>query len=126
MCTVAQAGAKISENILWYFREMMQKFLAEKDLIPPKNLLEIRFEQFEADPLAELRRVYDTWELPGYAEAEADFQNHLASLADYRKNWYHLDDDMLAKVDEHWKFAVECWGYQRPKVEADYSESQQL
>lgn len=105
---------ELDENILWFYEQLMQKYLAEKDLIPAGNLSEIRFEDFETNPLAEVRRVYEELGLPGYADAQAAFRAHLASIEGYQKNRYEIDADTIRKVREHWRFAVDRWGYAPP------------
>jgi len=105
---------EIEANILWFYEKMVGGFLAAKSLIPPRNLVEVRFEDFEAHPMAEMRRVYDCLELPGFDAAESRFRDYFASLAGYEKNRYDLDEDAVGKVERHWQFAVRQWGYERP------------
>jgi hypothetical protein len=40
---------------------MYEVFFEERKLIPQGNLVEVRFEQLEEDPLGQLRRVYAVW-----------------------------------------------------------------
>jgi hypothetical protein len=95
----------------------MHRFQADKHLIPPRNLVEIRFEQFEADPMAELRRTYESLDLPGFEAAEPRFRDYLASLAGYQKNDYNLDQNAIDTVQRHWGFAIREWGYEPPRIE---------
>jgi len=62
--------AEIESNILHIYEGVMRRFLAQRALIPVGNLVEIRFEQFEERPLAELRRLYETLQLPGFDAAD--------------------------------------------------------
>jgi hypothetical protein len=110
---------EIEANILYFYEQMMRRFLDEKRLIPQGNLVELRFEEFEAQPLDGLRQVYDGLRLPGFDAAEDRFRDHLASLAGYRKNRYDLSDDVIRKVEEHWGFAIDRWGYKVPQSQAD-------
>jgi len=82
-------------------------------LIPDGSLVEIRFEDLEVSPLDQLRRVYNGLGLPGFAAAEPAFRSYLDSVADYRKNAYELDGDVIEKVNAHWPYAFEAWGYER-------------
>jgi hypothetical protein len=91
----------------------MRRFLADRSLIHAGNLVEIRFEDLEASPLDQLRRVYDGLGLPGFAAAEPAFRSYLDSVAGYRKNAYELDGNVVAKVNQHWPYAFEEWGYDR-------------
>ncbi len=105
---------EIEANVLYFYSQLLQRFLAEKHLIPPQNLVQVRFEDLEADPLAELCRIYQHLQLPGFAAAEGDFCAYIASQANYQKNYYALNEGVIEKVNRHWRFAVDCWGYAPP------------
>ncbi|MBN2291495.1 MAG: sulfotransferase [Pirellulales bacterium] len=109
---------ELDSNILWYYEQLMKKYLTDKDMIPAENLIDIRFEDFEADPLREVRRIYGELDLQGFAAAEPEFREHLASLAGYQKNHYEIDSNTIRKVQEHWGFAIDRWGYKPPVVES--------
>ncbi len=104
---------QVETCVLRFYSQLMRRFLADKSLIPAGNLVEIRFEDLEASPLAQLRRVYDGLGLPGFAAAESDFRSYIDSVADYQKNTYEMDAHIIAKVDQHWQFAFDQWGYER-------------
>ncbi len=100
-----------SEAILSLYEDMMRRFFADRALIPAGNLVQVRFEDLERDPLGELRRVYETLNLPGYAETEPAFQAYIASQHAYRKNRLELSADNRRGINERWAFAFEELGY---------------
>ncbi|MEE8469825.1 MAG: sulfotransferase [Dehalococcoidia bacterium] len=104
---------EIEANILRFYTQLMQRFLAHKALIPAGNLVEVKYEDLEEAPLVQLRRVYDTLNLPGFAEAEPAFRAYLDSIAGYEKNPQQIDDSVITKVNQHWQFALDEWGYDR-------------
>jgi hypothetical protein len=118
--------AQIEAQVLRFYTQLMQRFLADRVLIPRENLVSVKFEDLEAAPLDELRRIYESLALPGFSEAEPAFRAHIAGVADYQKNRYDLTDADIAKVNQHWAFAFEEWGYARlepaPSLEADEAE----
>jgi len=99
--------------VLRFYGQLMRRFLADRPLIPAGNLVEVRFEELEASPLAQLRQVYAGLGLPGFAAAESGFRSYLDSVTGYRKNTYELDGHVIAKVNRHWGFAFDQWGYGR-------------
>lgn len=105
--------AEIESNILHIYEGVMRRFLAQRALIPAGNLVEIRFEQLEERPLAELRRLYETLQLPGFDAAEPAFAAYVASQAGYRKNLYSLRPEVIETVNRHFGFALDEWGYPR-------------
>jgi omega-hydroxy-beta-dihydromenaquinone-9 sulfotransferase len=103
--------AEIEADILLFYRIMMQTYLAERALIQPGNLVEVKYEDLEAQPLNAVHRVYQSLDLPGFADAEAAFRAFIASQAGYQKGTYELSDEVIAKVNRHWGFALEAWEY---------------
>lgn len=104
---------EVDQLILQFYAQLMQQFLTDRVLIPANNLIEVRFEELEAEPLSIAYRIYEALELPGFTEAEPAFQRYLASVANYKKNQYTLTADIVNMVNTHWSFAFDAWGYQR-------------
>ena len=110
-----EVGQGEHENwVLLFYAQLMQKLLADKSLIPAGNLVEVRYEDLDKEPLAQLRKVYETLSLPGFAEAEPNFRAYLASIANYQKLAHkQLDDNVVTKVNRNWHFAFDALGYKR-------------
>jgi len=104
---------QVDRLILQFYPRLMQRFLADRALISPGNLVEVKFEEFEADPLAETRRIYEALDLPGFAAAEPAFRAYLGSVTNYSKNTYRLTDEVIGLVNRHWSLAFDQWGYRR-------------
>jgi hypothetical protein len=100
-----------SPIVLSIYEDMMQRFLEDRALIPPGNLVEVRFEDLERDPLGELRRVYETLDLPGFAQAEPVLRQYVESQRSYKKNRLELSAENRRLVTEHWEFAFRAFGY---------------
>jgi omega-hydroxy-beta-dihydromenaquinone-9 sulfotransferase len=98
---------EIDENILLLYEQLMQKFLEDKSLIPAQNLVEMRYEDLEADPMEEIERIYEKFGLP-FNEA------YVSSQTSYRKNQYHFDAAVIEQVSSRWQFAIDHWKYQVP------------
>jgi hypothetical protein len=103
--------AQIEAHVLQSSARLMRKFLTDRALIPAGNLVEVRFEDLEQAPLEQVRKVYDGLGLPGFAEAEPAFRAYLASIQGYQKNRYELNDEVIDKVNRHWGFLFDEWGY---------------
>ena len=104
---------QLQEYILQFYVQLMQTFLADKEKIPPRHLVEIRFEDLEQKPLEQLRNIYEALDLPGFSRAEPSFRRYVRSVAGYRKNRYVIDRDVVSRVNEHWQFAFDAWGYEK-------------
>ncbi len=115
LCQVQEISkAEIEDNILLFYEKLMQKYFDEKNLIPPKNLVEVRFENLEADPLFQLHRIYDTLNLPGFGSALPDLKKYITSQAGYSKNAYTLDRDTIEKIGKKWRTFIDIWAYSPP------------
>ena len=63
---------------------MMKSYLQDRHLIPKKNLMEIRFEEFEQNTIQELNRIYEALNLPGYDVAKEAFHSYIQLQKDYK------------------------------------------
>lgn len=104
---------KVEEYVLAFYSLLMHKFLADKNRIPPQNLVELRFEDLEKSPLDQLQRIYRSLDLPGFTQAEPAFRSYQVSTNGYRKNHYQITGEVIKKVNDHWQFTLDEWGYQR-------------
>jgi hypothetical protein len=104
---------RVEEYILTFYSQLMRKFLADKGQIAPGNLVEVKFEDLETAPIEQLRKTYQGLDLPGFADAEPAFRSYLESVAGYRKNQYMLTGEIIEKVNQHWQFSFDEWGYNR-------------
>lgn len=97
--------AEVKRIILRVYRKMINKYLADRDLIPAHNLVELRYEALQADPLAQLETVYERLRLPAFAPAEASIARFLAAHQRSRTAYDYHDDD-LALIEQHWPAAA--------------------
>lgn len=108
---------EIDENMLTIFEGMMKSYLAQKDLIPEGNLVEIRFEDLETRPIEEMARIYSALDIPKWDEAKPHMAAYSNAQKHYAKNTYTITEEDLRIVEDRWGFALEEWGYERPGIE---------
>ncbi|MEX2219771.1 MAG: sulfotransferase [Phycisphaerales bacterium] len=77
-------GDDIESRLAREYLETERTFLAEAAAIPPGRLAHIRYEDLVADPLGELRRVYQELGLEWSPELERRAGTYLLSVRDYR------------------------------------------
>jgi hypothetical protein len=83
--------------------------------LPANSFLEVRFEDLEANPLAELKKIYQTLDLSDFERAYFHFEAYLAGLRGYRKNQDEYDSEAIQMVESRWMPFVKRWGYAPPK-----------
>lgn len=102
----------MDEWVLRQYRTMYESFFEERKLIPPENLVEVRFEQLEEDPLGELRRLYADLGLPDFGLVEPAIQRYVDSIAGYKKNTFpELSPTLRNRIAHDWQHCFEEWGY---------------
>jgi hypothetical protein len=104
----------VDELILTSYRRMMSALLADATALPHASFVDVRFEDFEADPLNELERIYHTLALGDFEADRSRFEIYLAQVRGYRKNRYAFNPDDIGLVEARWAPFVERWGYERP------------
>ncbi|MEX2169106.1 MAG: sulfotransferase [Pirellulales bacterium] len=102
----------LDEWILRQYRTMYDAFFEERELIPSGRFHEICYEDLEADPMGQMRGLYEALDLPDFAEAESALQRYVDSIAGYQKNSFRaLPDDQRQRVAERWRPCFDEWGY---------------
>lgn len=105
------ADADIERSILDVYSRLYDRYQADKHLIPEGNLMEIKFEDFEADPLGMTKQIYENLGLPGWQAAEPAIAQYVGSKKGYKKNKYQYAERTRELVEKHWQRALDDWGY---------------
>jgi len=100
----------IDTTILDTYPRLMERLLVDTATLPGDEFMEIRFEDFEQNPLLELERLYTTLGLDGFTTAVPYFQQYLDSVQNYQKNTYPCSPETQQKVQKHWQPFIERWG----------------
>ncbi len=109
------ADVNIDELILSSYPRMMNALLADAAALPGTSFVDVRFEDFEADPLSQLARIYRTLALGDFEADRSRFESYLAQVRDYRKNRYAFDPQDIGLVERRWATFIERFGYARPQ-----------
>ena len=89
----------------------MQRYLRDRSRIPDGRLVEVRFEDLEADPAAVLRTIYDRLGLGGWEAFEKPLREYLGTLKGYRKNCFEFDAATRDRLAAELGFALDEWNY---------------
>lgn len=109
------SNVAIEENILSFYKDVMKSYFTERPYIPAGNLVEIRFEEFERDPLECLHRIYCELELSGWEAARKQFEENLHSHSQYKRNVFVYTKSLVEKVKAHWGFVIDALNYNEPE-----------
>jgi hypothetical protein len=101
----------LEEDMFLTYERCIDRYESTKGLIPPGQLCEVRFEDLEADPVGQMRRVYQELHLSGWDAAESAICRWLPAHIQYRKNRFALDAGTMQRVYHRWRRSFELYGY---------------
>jgi len=107
---------QIEGTVFDLYEAMMERYLADRSRVPAGNLIEVRYEDLEADPIGLVRRVYRDLSLPGFDRAAPHFRRYVAAQAGYEKNRFATQLADVIAVERRWGFAFEAFGYERRRA----------
>lgn len=104
----------IDETVLAVYDRMMRAYEADAADVPAGQLVELRYDDLDADPVAAVEACYAGLALPGFETAKPQFERYIASVASFEKNRFDYSDEAAAKVEARLGYFIEKWGYARP------------
>ncbi|MFP8872511.1 MAG: sulfotransferase, partial [Myxococcota bacterium] len=99
--------------IVHAYQVQMKNYLLQRSMIPPGNLIEIRYEDLDARPMSKLEDIYKALDLGDFERMRSTFEGYLESLGTYEKNKFEFPEDVVSTVNDNWDFAFEAFGYER-------------
>ena len=105
------SNEQLEENVLSIYAKLYHKYESDKKFIPEGNLMEVKFEDFEADAMGMTENIYQSLSIPGFTEARTDIEKYVGGKKGYKKNKYKYDDRTIRLVEENWDFALKQWDY---------------
>lgn len=100
------------ERAIPAYRLHLDAYFEQRHLIPPGNLIEVRFDRLEESPISTLRQVYEGLGLPPFGRAEPAVREYVKSVAGYRRNTYaEIDSKTKATLAREWSRSFKELGY---------------
>ncbi|MBX3442761.1 MAG: sulfotransferase [Planctomyces sp.] len=109
----------LDEVLLELYERAFRIYERDKALIPPDRLVEVRYEDFEQDPLGHLERIYEALGLPGFEGLREQVAPQVAQLRRYKKNRFASDPERMERVYTRLREAFDKYGYPSPMEESD-------
>jgi omega-hydroxy-beta-dihydromenaquinone-9 sulfotransferase len=101
----------MERTVLDNFVRMYECFEQDRELIPPGRLVDIRFEDLVADPVGQMKQVYQRLGLGDFAQVEPELMRYAMKSRDYKTNKYQLPSDVAERVRGHWAPFFQRYGY---------------
>jgi hypothetical protein len=100
----ARPPAGLEESVLETFRRMHDRFEATRGLIPAGRLVELRYEDLAADPVAAIRAVYAGCGWPDVEAVLPAVARYAARTRSYRTNEFpSLPPARVAAIRDRWR-----------------------
>jgi hypothetical protein len=102
---------QLDKEILYNYRNLIQKYITDRKLILDRNLIEIKYEDFIKNPFNTLINIYEKLRLQSFDESKNQFIKYIDKHKNYKTNKYDINDEIKNKVYKNWSFAFEEFGY---------------
>jgi hypothetical protein len=106
----------IEGQVLDTFVRMYARFEQDRERVPPGRLIDVRYEELVADPVGQLRQIYEQLELGDFAQAEPAVSHYARQMREYRKNEYVLAPELADRVRHRWAPYFQRYGYAGQEV----------
>jgi hypothetical protein len=104
----------IDEMIFDIYTRLLDDYLKLKSLIPTENLIELRFEEFELNPVNELEKIYSNLLKEDFSTVKQFFTDYFKTQKSHKKNKYLVDDEEIETIRKHWGKYIEMYEYDLP------------
>ena len=114
------------KNYIFECQDLMYSaYLEQRETLKQNQLAEVRFEDLVADPMNEMRRVYEQLELGGFKETAPAIESYFENKKGHRTNKHDVDESLMAEIDSHWQHYMSVFKYQSDAAGKPSSDSVQ-
>ncbi len=103
--------AGLEEQVLTTFTRMYQRLEEGKKLLDPRQFYELHYEDLIQDPVGQMRRLYDHFQLGGYDQVRPRLEKYLESIKGYETNKYELTPKQRDEISQRWGEVIDRYGY---------------
>ena len=101
----------LEEYVFTTLTRMYDAFERDRPLIGPGQFCEVRYEELVADPLRQMRVVYEELKLGDFEAVRPAIEAYFAKQKDYKTNRFELAPETRAKITRRWSKYLEQYGY---------------
>jgi hypothetical protein len=102
----------LEEVVLQTFEHMYDRLEKSRRFIDPSRFYELRYEDLIADPVGEMRKLYDHFGLGGFEDARPSFDKYWTTQTDYKTNRYSLSERLSAQIVRRCAAVIKRYGYE--------------
>ena len=91
---------------------MYGSYLRDRAQLPADQLVEVKFEELVADPLAQMQTIYEQLELGDFELNRDNIKQYFERRGDHQKNENKLNPTLESWIDTNWHDYKKQFGYQ--------------
>jgi hypothetical protein len=104
----------LEEQVFDTFTHFYARLDQTKHLVAPNRFQEIRYEDLIADPVGQMRLLYERLELGGFDEFLPRLKTYLAANSGYKTNRYpNLPPALRQEIERRWGHVIRQYGYEK-------------
>ncbi len=105
-------ASQLEAYVVECFRRMYAAFHRDRDQLPAGRMLDVRYEDLIADPVATLRNIYQTLHLSDFEAVSPVIEAWVESdHRHYKPNQHRLADSTEKMIRDEWRDYFERYGY---------------
>ncbi len=101
----------LEEYVFACFERMYQAFEAQRHLVDPSRLYEVRYEDLVHDQIGGMRKLYEHLGLGEFENVLPKLEQYAAGTKDYKTNKYDTDPELRLAIDRRWGRFMRPYGY---------------
>ena len=106
----------MEDLVIEVFKKMYETFFEDIKLLPKDSLYEVKFEEFEKNPLEIMEDIYTSLNIADYEVARDAVEKYWKEQEGYQKNQFDYSPRLIKKVNERLGFYFEHYGYEMKEV----------
>ncbi len=103
----------LDEYVFDALQRMYEGFETQRNGLDEKHVIDIRYEDLVANPIAVLQHIYQQLDLGDFERVRDEFEQYVESLKDYQTNQHELEPELRAEIRRRWSFYFERYGYEQ-------------
>lgn len=102
---------EFEEMVFALYEMLILDYEKQKSLIPSHHLVEVRYEDFQANPVEGLRNIYSALDLSGFDQSLPAFVEYFNAQRKYEKAHHSFSKEERERIHQRWNFAMKLYGY---------------
>jgi hypothetical protein len=101
------------EKVVLLYEKIIRTYLNDRCLIDPKNLVELRMEDFFENPVGSIRDIYKSFNYDNFNELKPALEQYLINEGQSRNGIYEMEEETVRLVNLYLSDVLKVLGYER-------------